>query len=158
MDFNDLNSIRKAGFTGFAKINDLSKDCSVIPDIQGVYMILKDNNKHIEFIEKGTGGHFKGKNPNVSIKELEENWVDNTKVMYIGKATSLNKRVRQYLRFGQGEPVGHWGGRYIWQLKTTKDLIVCWHTLSTVPRETEKELIQNFKNVYGKRPFANLQD
>lgn len=65
------------------------------------------------------------------------------------------------MQFGQGEPIGHWGGRLIWQLKDAKDLIVCWKVLGKdeEPREVEKEMIQAFKKGHdGKRPFANLQD
>ena len=62
--------------------------------------------------------------------------------------------------FGQGKPVGHWGGRLIWQLEDAKDLIVCWKVLEKEePREEEKKMIQAFKKQHeGKRPFANLQD
>ena len=42
-----------------------------------------------EFLSRGTGGFFKGKDPNVSITELETNWVENTCVVYIGKAGKL---------------------------------------------------------------------
>ena len=79
--------------------------------------------------------------------------------MYIGKATSLKKRLGQYLRFGQTKNVGHYGGRYIWQLKNHSDLIVCWKTTPQYdPREIEKGLILDFKREFGERPFANLKD
>jgi len=29
------------------------------------------------------------------------------------------------MKFGQGSPTGHWGGRYIWQLEDYKKLIIC---------------------------------
>lgn len=59
-----------------------------------------------------TGGFFKGKNPNVSIQELNSNWIDGEHIVYIGKATELCRRLRQYMSFGQGKNIGHWGGRY----------------------------------------------
>jgi hypothetical protein len=117
-------------------------------------------------LSEGTGGHFKGQDPNVSLSELKDNWVEGTPVIYIGKAggagntATLNKRLGQYLRFGQGANVGHWGGRYIWQLADSRDLIVCWKTLTDDdPREVEHQMIAEFKATHaGKRPFANLMD
>jgi len=158
MTFNDLDEFKKTGFTGFRKMGDLFFDSSMIPEGQGVYLVLNADNRPAEFMAEGTGGYFKGKNPNVSIDELRGNWVDNTKVVYIGKATSLRSRLRQYFGFGQGRNVGHYGGRLIWQLKYSRDLVVCWKTLITDPREYEAELIRQFVSVYGRRPFANLKD
>ena len=126
-------------------------------------MILFDSTKQQEFIENGSGGFFKRKNPNVSISILEENWVKETCVLYIGKAGSesgsanLHSRLRQYFRFGQGKKVGHWGGRFIWQLKDSENLTVCWKpTPLNEPSTIERDLINSFKFQYGKRPFANL--
>ncbi|HQQ94653.1 MAG TPA: hypothetical protein PLQ93_08875 [Bacteroidia bacterium] len=158
MDFNNINDIQKAGFTGFKKVGDLFLDSSMLPDSNGVYLVLNADNKPGDFLTVGSGGHFKGKDPNVSINELKANWVDNTKVVYIGKATSLKIRLRQYFGFGQGKNIGHYGGRLIWQLKYSKDLIVCWKALNTDPREYEADLIRQFVSIYGYRPFANLKD
>lgn len=116
-----------------------------------------------QFIEIGTGGAFKGRNPNVLIDVLRDNWVEKTPIIYIGKAggegsrATLRSRLKQYFRFGQGEAVGHWGGRYIWQLKNAQDIIVCWKEMSKEePRTFEKQLIATFVKQFGKRPFANL--
>ena len=117
------------------------------------------------FLAEGTGGYFKGRNPNVPVDVLECNWVQGTPVTYIGKAggstsnATLRSRVRQYLRFGQGNNVGHWGGRYIWQLENTDNLAVCWKFVTDEePREIESRLIQMFISDFGKRPFANLSN
>lgn len=158
MNFNDINDLKKAGFTGFLKIGDLFQDSSILPNNYGVYLILYLENKPCEFLTIGSGGHFKGKNPNVSFSDLKSNWVENTSVIYIGKAKSLKSRLKQYFSFGQGKNIGHYGGRYIWQLKNSKDLVVCWKSLSTDPREYELELIRLFVTKYGRRPFANLKD
>lgn len=156
MNFNNIEEITKAGFTGFKKMGELFLDNSMIPEKNGVYLVLNINNKPGEFLQIGTGGHFKGKNPNIPLDDLKLNWVENSKVIYIGKATSLRSRLRQYFSFGQGRNIGHYGGRLIWQLSYSKELVVCWKTLASNPREYEAELIQQFTIQYGCRPFANL--
>lgn len=162
MNFKDIEQIKKAGFTGFKTMKELFADSSAIPKIKGVYLVLNPTKKG-EFLTVGTGGHFKGKNPNVSVSELEANWVDDTIVVYIGKAgkdgssATLQSRLRQYFGFGQGKNVGHWGGRFIWQLKNSADLVVCWKALPTTdPRTVEADLIQDFVSKFSQRPFANL--
>ena len=121
-------------------------------------MIIRPIKKKPQFLQIGSGGHFKGKDPNVSIEELRANWVDDTCVLYIGKATSLKKRLSQYMSFGRGSNVGHWGGRLIWQLADVDEMLVCWKETSDVPRKVEEGMIADFKLKYGQWPFANLQD
>jgi hypothetical protein len=165
MDFNNIDEMKKAGFTGFKKMSELFIDSSSIPKIKGVYLVLNPNFKTSEYVQIGTGGYFKGKNPNVPLEELKSNWVDNSLVVYIGKAGSetssatLRSRLKQYFGFGQGKNIGHWGGRLIWQLKNSIELMVCWKPLpSEDPRVFESELIKKFVAEFSKRPFANLAD
>ena len=165
MDFNNIVEFKKAGFIGFKKMSELFVDSSEIPKIKGVYLILNPNYNKAEYLQIGTGGYFKGKNPNVLMEELKLNWVENSLVVYIGKAGSesskatLNSRFKQYFGFGQGKNIGHWGGRFIWQLKNCNDLIVCWKPLlNDDPRTTESTLIKCFVSEFSKRPFANLVD
>ncbi len=162
MDFNNVDSLRNNGFSGFKSIKDLWNDKSCIPKVQGVYLVLDKNGKS-DFINPGVGGFFKGKDPNVSIEELNSNYVKDSLVVYIGKAGSptgkatIHSRLNQYLKFGQGRNIGHWGGRLIWQLKNHKDLLICWKpTPDDDPREIEKSLINQFIVKFGKMPYANL--
>lgn len=143
------------GFFGFKTIQELSTSKSLIPKQNGVYLIL-NLEKEIKFLEKGTGGYFKGKDPNVELDVLQKKWVDDTNVVYIGKATDLQKRLNQYFRFGNGKNVGHYGGRYIWQLENSKNLMVCWKALEEESREAEKELSNLFMSKFNKLPFANI--
>jgi len=162
--FKDLQKIKDLGFIGFKTVEELMKDNSSIPNERGIYLIINPECSKNDFIIKGDGGFFKGKDPNVSINELSLNWVDDCHVLYIGQAggasssATLRKRLRQYLDFGKGKPVGHYGGRLIWQLSHNKDLIIAWKcTGSLDPREEEKKLINDFSNHYSKLPFANLR-
>jgi hypothetical protein len=77
-------------------------------------------------------------------------------VVYIGKAANLRRRLREFMRFGAGAPIGHWGGRLIWQLHRSSDLLIAWReTPGEVPKEVESELISDVRAAYGKPPFAN---
>ncbi len=137
--------------------------CSPIPKERGVYIFIRDIVEPPTFLEVSSGGNFKGRNPAVEIPTLQAHWIDGAKVVYIGKAGSLTgratlkSRLRQYMRFGMGDPVGHWGGRFIWQLADARALLVCWKpTPNDDPGSVESELIQEFRSQYGTRPFANL--
>lgn len=164
IDFGEIESFKNEGFYGVVSVKSLLNNYSQIPAIRGVYMVLRIITKEPFFLDKGSGGYFKGTDPNVAIKILQEKWVYNTPVLYIGKAggegkeATLRSRILQYLKFGQGKPVGHKGGRYIWQLSDAEELLFCWKPLPTdEPEDVESMLISEFKHQYaGKRPFANL--
>ena len=163
----DREILQAIGFEGFKSMGELmAGKKKEIPAEKGVYVVLRECDYEPKFLEEGTGGFYKSKNPNVSVSELRSNWVPNTSIVYIGKAggskssATLKTRLAQYLRFGQGANVGHWGGRYIWQLQDSRNLIVCWRKLySEEPREIEQQMIDDFKVLHGgKFPFANLTD
>jgi hypothetical protein len=164
IDFNSIDSLKKNGFTGFETVKNLWIDKTSIPKIEGVYLVINKTSKKVEFIDPGVGGFFKGKDPNVPISDLKHNYLPGAKVIYIGKAGSpggnatLHSRLGQYLRFGQTKNVGHWGGRFIWQIKNHSDLVFCWKpTPDADPRDIEKQLLSNFIHQFGVRPFANLR-
>jgi len=163
--------MKNDGFEGFKTIQDLFSNPTSIPYERGIYLVLYLNNDSPEFLSKGVGGYFKGKDPNVTLHELKSNWVDNTFVIYIGQAggkragkwssRTLNERISTYMKFGKGYNIGHYGGRYIWQLKNYRDLVICWKPFPNKtrdPKMVESQMIHEFKIIYGKRPFANLQD
>lgn len=163
--FSNIDSLKQGGFLGFKTKAELFIDSSCIPKTSGIYIVLFLGKDEPSFLEVGCGGFFNGRNPNVSISELRSKWVFSTPVIYIGKAggqnskATLNSRLKQYFAFGQGKPVGHYGGRYIWQLENSKELVVCWKaTPDKDPREIEAGLISQFVTEFGKRAFANLID
>jgi len=167
MDFESVNSIKSHGFVGFITIAELQTTaCCDVPDEPGVYLVIRKDPHPPKFLSKSKGGHFKGENPTVPKRKLQSKWVTGPKVIYIGKAGGLGKsatlksRLLQYMRFGLGKPVGHKGGRYIWQLDGAGVLEVCWKpTPDENPAVVESRLIQEFKTKYDKqRPFANLRN
>ena len=153
---NDIiQRLKSDGFEGFISVENLMQSRKMIPSYSGVYIILRLKDSEPEFLEQGTGGLFKRtepRDPNVSIDELRDNWLPDEAIIYIGKATSLKS-------FGGGKFATHWGGRYIWQLKDSRELLVCWKETDENPRVVEEEIIAQFKKEHGgKRPFANLKD
>ena len=164
MNFRSLSDIHRSSFAGFQSLRRLSADPGLLPDIRGVYLVLNPAGTKPAFLAVGSGGFFKGKDPNISLEDLEANWVEGTIVLYIGKAggsgskATLRSRLKPYLDFGQGKNAPHWGGRLIWQLENAGDLLLCWKPLpAEEPRKVEKDLIGQFIAEYGKRPFANLK-
>lgn len=161
MGLNRIEDVRQRGFGGFVPIFALQRSlCCEVPDRHGVYLVLRLSRSAPRFCAESTGGYFKGKNPAVNVDLLEEKWLMNALVLYIGKAgpgRTLRNRLKAYMQFGQGKPVAHWGGRYIWQLSQSDHLLVCWKTTGfSQPRTVEKKLIQEFEDLYEQLPFANL--
>jgi len=153
----DIAALKSDGFAGFYTVASLMQNgCADLPEKPGVYVALNPTNEK-SFLLESVGGHFKGKNPTVPLVELEENWVDDSAVLYIGQTTrTLKKRVDEYMRFGKGKRVGHKGGRLIWQLANHRDLIICFR-VDDNPRSLESAMLERFEANHGKLPFANLQ-
>ena len=161
--YRTIDSIREAGFTGFYPVAQLRLDHVTVPAIPGIYLIVQPNDDTPVFLPKGSGGFFKKREPNLPMAELSDKWLQECKILYVGKAggshskATLRSRLKQYLDFGNGKSVGHYGGRLIWQLKHHPELLVAWRAIPTgSPREEEKQLISAISDFYGRRPFANL--
>lgn len=164
MQFKNIENIKAAGFIGFKTVSDLWNDHLTIPNEKGIYVVLNPGLKK-NFLPKGVGGFFKQKDPNVAIEELERKWVPDSLVVYIGQTGGngssgvLRRRLKQYLDFGKGKPIGHYGGRHIWQLANYSELVFGWKVLKTDdPKNIESQLIQKFIYEYGKKPFANISN
>jgi hypothetical protein len=172
-DFSTLKDIEKREFVGPVKIADWPLEPDKIADwlkegkpypdyAPGIYLIVWNKSSKPNFKEPGTGGHFKKKDPNVPINTLNKKWIDKTCVLYIGMAgwrNGLKRRLNCYMQFGAGSPVSHWGGRYIWQIRESGELLVYWKELPhSDPRAMEKGLLMEFRKQYdGRLPFANIK-
>jgi hypothetical protein len=166
VDFSSLSTLRAAGFVGFSCIRDLyASRCQAVPQHPGVYLVVRGPAHAGTFSERSCGGRFKGKDPTVPVERLRRLWIDPAIVLYIGKAgggdsgAGLKERLWVYMRFGAGEPVGHWGGRLIWQLENCHALTLCWRPAGGQDAaKLEGALIRRFAVRYGRRPFANLRN
>lgn len=153
------------GFSGFVSIADLrASGLQPIPDHPGVYAVLRESATDPVFMPRNPGGRFKGKDPTVDISILSARWNSTCHPIYLGKAgtergkATLKGRLRAYLDFGAGKPVGHWGGRLTWQLAKTDELVIAWRlTRPEGARALEKSLLAEFAAHAGKLPFANLR-
>ncbi len=147
-------ALEASGFVGWIPSEEILT--SACPLLGGIYVITYKGGDPPAFTELSCGGRFKGKDPTVSREVLASNWVSSAEVVYIGKADKLKRRLKQFADFGAGKPVGHWGGRLIWQLPNIDELLVAWkETPERIPIEVEAELIEQFRQRYGKPPFAN---
>jgi hypothetical protein len=153
-------------FDNFKSIKNLKSenfewDC--LPRARGVYIIVSQSLKEPKFLVRGLGGMFKGKNPNIPINILKKKWVtfklNENKILYIGKAgrnNTLKNRIKLYIKFGQGKSAAHWGGRYIWQMVDSDDLLIYWKE-DTDSEKSEKIMLAEFKTIHNQKlPFANL--
>lgn len=133
-------ALEAAGFVGWVPFEAIR--ASPCPLTGGVYVISYSGGTPAAYAERSCGGWFKGKDPTVPLDSLTANWVEGAEVVYIGKAEQLKRRLQQFAGFGAGKPIGHWGGRLIWQLPNIERLLVAWkETPDRVPMEVEAQLI-----------------
>lgn len=154
-------SLRDRGFEGFVPFQNLQ--LNTVPAGPGIYAVLRGAEHDV--LESSIGGHFKGKNPSADPRTLRLRLDVPTMLLYIGKADSgtrgtrgLRARITELTRFGKGEPVGHWGGRYLWQLSNAQKLRIAWLPVDgTTARAVESAYFEEFFTLYGQLPFANLR-
>lgn len=162
MRLDSHSSLRRAGFDGFVTVAALlRRGIEQVPHCGGVYVVIRTPRVRKRFRRANPAGHFKGRDPTLSVRELTERWTPSARILYVGKAgglgirSSIHRRIGTYLQHGIGRPVAHWGGRAIWQLVDSAHLVIAWRRNSRSPRSDEKSLIDKLTSLYGRRPFAN---
>jgi hypothetical protein len=154
-------ALEQEGFAGFVTFAELlSAGLVEVPASGGVYLVYRDDTANPLFLEENPGGRFKGRDPTELVDVLQAKWVPEAQIVYIGKGDSLRRRLKQFADFGTGKPIGHWGGRYIWQLADSANLLVAWRESGNeeTAADTEQALVERFKTRYDRLPFANIAD
>ena len=154
-----VTELQEQGFEGFCLVKDLraSSGRSPAPATNGVYLIIREQKDRPKFLARGSGGHFKNRDPNISTDRLALEWVEDALILYVGASSNLQRRIEQLIHFGSGENVGHYGGRLMWQIADAEDLKVCWKPVAN-EKQGKKLVLVEFKRAHqGRRPFANLQ-
>lgn len=156
-------SVDLSGFSGWVPFADLP--AADVPRGPGVYVVVRPSNDPPSFLAVSPAGHFKGRDPTEPVAKLAALWVPGTRIVYIGKAAvggtgrrGLRKRLDEFRRFGAGLPVGHSGGRRIWQLADHAELLVGWRVTDDIDAaRTETAMLADFRVHYGRLPFANMR-
>jgi hypothetical protein len=154
------NDLEKAGFQGFYSIDRMRGSIlGKVPTEPGIYAVINPDPGPVSFLKANPASPHKGKDPTVPVKKLKSKWVDDTDILYIGKAQELRQRIGQYLNSGIGvSDLAHWGGTYIWQIDGSENLLIAWLTSrGTPPEKMEAEWMDRFKSEHGCWPFANIQ-
>ncbi len=138
-----------------------------IPRKSGVYFVLVPEG-FILSVKAETDGFkltSKGEPSEFRVERLEKKLVHygdypySNKIVYIGKAKDLHRRIEQYVGYRYNVPnlFPHDGGRAIWQLKNNEELLVRYQECNVGEdcRKLEKRLICEYKEKYGAFPFAN---
>lgn len=159
----DRQGLAQAGFEGFVTVTSLlGRTTRDIPQKPGVYAVVREAEAPPRFLRSSPAGWFKGVDPTVDTAILRARWLAATPVLYLGKATAggtgrrnLSKRITELIEFGTGRPVGHRGGRYLWQVAGSSRFVVAWRT-DDLPTAAENALLRDFEVQYGQLPFANI--
>lgn len=159
-EFNYSVSLHNAGFVQCRNITSLMHPagCDSVTDQPGVYMVVKNWPGKL-FLENTAGINLGERDEKVTPEYLDQQWIENAFVLYIGKAVNLRRRIKQYMDFGSRRSRCHAGGRLIWWILDYHRLLVFYKTLppNVSPRDEERRLLEKFERQYGKLPFANLR-
>ena len=147
----DQKGLAATGFEGFVPLVSLTMK-SVTPG-KGIYIVLRpDADAPFMFLDHSPLDPY-------TLEDLERRWIQGTPVVYIGKAGTptskggLKTRLSPYSRKARG----HSGGRSIWQLDDSDQLLVCWiQTPGLNPRHVEEDYLDEFARVHLGQPFANV--
>ena len=151
-------SLTADGYEGWTTFSALRPGGGTKIDQEGgTYVVLRVSRDPPLFLKVSPAGHFKGYDQTAPLEQLQANWVVGALVLYIGKANDLDVRLRCMAAYGAGKRVAHRGGRLLWQLADAPTLLVAWRPVrvGSTPKTDEDDMIDSFREAYGRPPFAN---
>lgn len=156
-----LDGIDMTTFSAPVEVGHLyESQCRQVPVGAGVYVVRRLEARTPRFLTKSGAGWFKDLDPSYPPNVVRSNWVPGALILYVGRAAGregLRQRIGQLVAFGFGKPVGHRGGRLLWHLSDSRRLHVSWKQCGDDQAEVLKAaLIDEFRDAYGVRPFANM--
>lgn len=154
----ERTDLEASGFAGWFPVSEVSADDANVPVAPGIYVVFSQRRGPGEFLSTNPAGWHKDQDPTVPSTLLEERWIDDAGVLFLGHTDNLSKRLTQLRRFSAGEPVGHYGGRLLWQVAFSGEFLVAWkETAADDLAEEKKDFVRSFKSTFGRQPFANIQ-
>ena len=132
-----------------------SFECDCVPEVSGVYRILRPEGMPIRFTEQAY-------NPSAKLYSAEQlsrkySACIDQEILYIGKADGkkgLRQRLKQYMNYGWGHVTNHKGGRAIWQIEDAGLLLLAYEECEDAEAQ-EKQLLADYKAKNGSYPLAN---
>ena len=141
-------------------VRDLDAESREVPSTPGLYVVGRESMSLPTFVAVSPASWFKREDPTVPLARLEQEWVSGAQTLYIGSGLDLRSRVGllvEFSRAGRARSVFHRGGRLLWQLADAQELLIGWRMEPDGIGTTERDLVDEFKEVYGQFPFANLR-
>ena len=120
-----IDDLRSEAFVVSVKVDDLRDDVSAVPLSGGIYVVVRRVAHRRHFSSRAAAGTSKvGIRPRFSMYSRTSG-CRTRRCSTSARATCCGVGSRS-TRLSAAGPIGHWGGRYIWQLSDSDELLVAW--------------------------------
>lgn len=133
------------------------QDLRQIPASPGIYLVgVPFDGFEPDISDRTTGPMFvKGRSMLYPAHKLRVKFESSDRrCLYIGESDNLQHRVALFLQYGRGEDVPHRGGRAIWQITNSHELILAWR-LCADHKNVKSKLLSSYWQNFGALPMAN---